>query len=134
MINPVNHGRTSKEIALYKVEPYVLAADVYAFSPHAGRGGWTWYTGSAGWLYRLIIESFLGLQQEGTKLKIVPCIPEEWQSFKIDYRYKNTFYHIVVTQKNTAAEMILTVDGIKQEDNTITLTDDGAEHNVQVEI
>ena len=83
MINPVNHGKTSKEIAVYKVEPYVLAADVYAFSPHAGRGGWTWYTGSAGWLYRLIIESFLGLQQEGNKLKIVPCIPEEWESFKI---------------------------------------------------
>ncbi len=133
IINPVNHGKTSKDIAVYKVEPYVLAADVYAFSPHAGRGGWTWYTGSAGWLYRLIIENFLGLQQEGNKLKINPCIPGEWQSFKIDYRYKNTVYHIVVTQKNTVTKMIVTVDGVNQEDR-ITLTDDGVEHNVQVEI
>ncbi len=134
MINPLNHGKTSKEIAVYKVEPYVLAADVYAFPPHAGRGGWTWYTGSAGWLYRLIIEYFLGLQQEGNKLKIVPCVPEEWQSFKVDYRYKNTVYYIVVTQKNSTAEMIVTVDGVNQQDRTITLTDDRVEHNVQVEI
>ena len=82
----------------------------------------------------MIIEYFLGLQQEGNKLKIVPCVPEEWQSFKVDYRYKNSVYHIVVTQKNIAAEKIVAVDGIRQEDRTITLTDDGAEHNAQVEI
>ena len=132
MINPVNHGKTSDTIAIYKVEPYVVAADVYACAPHAGRGGWTWYTGSAGWMYRLITESFLGLQQKANKLKIVPCTPQEWESFKIHYRYKNTVYHILVTQKNSTEEMIVTVDGLVQEDNTITLADDGIEHNVQI--
>ena len=134
MINPINHGKTSEAIAIYKVEPYVLAADVYAGEPHAGRGGWTWYTGSAGWLYRLIIESFLGLQQEGDKLKFFPCVPEEWESFKVHYRYRDTFYHIIVTQRNSTEEMIVTLDGEVQADRMITLTDDGVEHNVQVEI
>ena len=124
MINPVNHGKTPEEIAIYKVEPYVLAADVYARKPHAGRGGWTWYTGSASWMYKLIIESFLGLQQEGDKLKLVPCIPKKWDSFKIHYRYKNTMYHIEVVQKNN--------NGEKKEEQTITLADDGFEHNVQI--
>jgi cyclic beta-1,2-glucan synthetase len=132
MINPVNHGKTAEEIATYKVEPYVLAADVYSRTPHAGRGGWTWYTGSAGWLYRLITESFLGLQQEGNKLKIIPCVPKEWKSFKIHYRYKNTMYHIEVMQINIGEEIIITVDGLQQPDQMITLSDDGIEHNVYV--
>ena len=101
-----------------------MAADVYARKPHAGRGGWTWYTGSASWMYKLIIESFLGLQQEGDKLKLVPCIPKKWDSFKIHYRYKNTMYHIEVVQKNN--------NGEKKEEQTITLADDGFEHNVQI--
>jgi cellobiose phosphorylase len=134
MINPINHGKTPEEIAIYKVEPYVLAADVYALAPHTGRGGWTWYTGSAGWMYRLIIESFLGLQREANKLKFVPCVPKDWESFKVHYQYLNTVYHIVVMQKNSAEEMIVTVDGVKQEDKMITLTDDGEGHNVQITI
>ena len=132
MINPVNHGKTAEEIYSYKVEPYVLAADVYSRTPHAGRGGWTWYTGSAGWLYRLITEFFLGMQQEGNKLKIVPCVPAEWESYKIRYRYKNSVYHIVVIQKFIDEEMIVSVDGVDQEDKLITLADDGREHNVQI--
>ncbi len=132
MINPVNHGKTAEEIDTYKVEPYVLAADVYSRTPHAGRGGWTWYTGSAGWLYRLITESFLGLQQEGNKLKIAPCVPAEWESYKIHYRYKNTVYHIVVIQNFNEKEMMVTVDGEDQADKLITLADDGREHNVQI--
>ena len=134
MINPINHGKTSDEISVYKVEPYVIAADVYARAPHVGRGGWTWYTGSAGWMYRLITEYFLGLQQEGDKLKLVPCIPDEWESFTVHYRYKSSVYHIVVTQTNSAGEMQVTVDGEEQEDRVITLTDDGVEHNVQINI
>jgi len=134
LINPVNHGKTPEEIAIYKVEPYVLAADVYARAPHAGRGGWTWYTGSAGWLYRLITESFLGLQQEGDKLKFVPCIPEEWESFKVNYRYMNTVYHIEITQKNSDGEMAVTVDEVGQVDKMVTLTDDGVERNVHITI
>jgi len=132
MINPVNHGKTTKSIAMYKVEPYVMAADVYAVVPHAGRGGWTWYTGSAGLIYRLIIESFLGLQQKGDKLKLVPCVPIEWKSFKVHYRYKKTVYHIEVIQKEGAADMMVTIDGMEQEEKMITLRDDGIEHEVQV--
>jgi cellobiose phosphorylase len=132
MINPVNHGKTAKEIAIYKVEPYVLAADVYSREPHAGRGGWTWYTGSAGWLYRLITESFLGLQQQGNQLKLAPCIPKEWESFKVHYRYKSAIYHIQVMRINADEKMILTVDGDEKDGNTIMLVDDRAEHNVLV--
>ena len=134
IINPINHGKTSDEISVYKVEPYVIAADVYARAPHVGRGGWTWYTGSAGWMYRLITEYFLGLQQEGDKLKLVPCIPDEWESFTVHYRYGTSIYHIVVTQTNSAGEMQVTVDGEEQEDKMITLTDGGVEHNVLIYI
>ncbi|MEO5945413.1 MAG: cyclic beta 1-2 glucan synthetase, partial [Chitinophagaceae bacterium] len=134
MINPVNHGKTAETLSIYKVEPYVLAADVYSREPHAGRGGWTWYTGSAGWLYRLITESFLGFQQEGNKLKFIPCIPKEWESFKAQYRYKNTVYHIEVMQILAGEKMIVTVDGVEKEENMITLIDDGVEHNVAVAV
>jgi cyclic beta-1,2-glucan synthetase len=132
LINPVNHGDTAGNIATYKVEPYVLAADVYALAPHAGRGGWTWYTGSAGWLYRLIIESFLGLQQVGNQLTIISCIPEEWASFKIHYRYRTTLYHIVITQNSNSEQASMVLDGQQQSRNVITLTDDGADHQVDI--
>jgi cellobiose phosphorylase len=132
MINPINHGKTEEKIATYKVEPYVLAADVYSREPHAGRGGWTWYTGSAGWLYRLITESFLGLQQEGDKLNINPCIPADWKSFKVHYQYKTSIYHIEATQIAASEKMKVTLDGVESEGNTITLIDDGIEHNVLV--
>ncbi len=141
MINPINHGKTAEAIAIYKVEPYVLAADVYAREPHAGRGGWTWYTGSAGWLYQLIVEYFLGMKQDANKLKFAPCVPEEWETFKIHYRYWNTMYHICFTQKKLevgseqlAVEMQVIVDGVEQADKTITLADDGVEHNVEVKL
>ncbi len=133
MINPVNHGTTAEKIAVYKVEPYVLAADVYSREPHAGRGGWTWYTGSAGWLYRLITESFLGIQVEGNKMKFSPCIPKEWESFKVHYRYKkNTVYHIEVMQTLSSEKMKVTVDGVEMKDDLILLADDRAEHNVLI--
>jgi cyclic beta-1,2-glucan synthetase len=132
MINPVNHGKTVEKIAIYKVEPYVLAADVYSRAPHAGRGGWTWYTGSAGWLYRLITESFLGLRQEGNKLKVTPCVPQEWESFKVHYRYKSSLYHIEVMQVPAGEEMRITVDRVENGENMILLVDDGAEHNVLI--
>jgi cyclic beta-1,2-glucan synthetase len=132
MINPVNHGKTAAAIATYKVEPYVLAADVYGLAPHTGRGGWTWYTGSAGWLYRLIIESFLGLQRADNQLTFVPCIPDEWESFKVHYRYKNTLYHIIVLQNKSSGKTTVTLDGAQQEENVITLTDDRAEHQVRI--
>src|SRR5437764_8733658 len=96
MIKPVNHGRSSEAIAAYKVEPYVVAADVYALPPHTGRGGWTWYTGSAGWMYRLVVESLLGVQLEVDRLRFAPCLPLEWHQFSLRYRYHETYYHILV--------------------------------------
>ncbi len=132
MINPVNHAASAPAIAIYKVEPYVMAADVYALAPHTGRGGWSWYTGSAGWMYRLIVESLLGLRLEGDKLRLAPCLPADWQTFKIHYRYRETVYHIVVAQ--TDAEMRLTVDGVERHDGAIPLADDRREHFVEVSV
>ena len=88
MINPINHGSTPEEMETYKVEPYVVAADVYAVSQHAGRGGWTWYTGSAGWLYQLIVDSVIGLKRRGDKLHFDPCLPEEWGNVTISTSLK----------------------------------------------
>ena len=134
MINPVNHARTGEEIATYKVEPYVVAADVYAVSPHIGRGGWTWYTGSAGWMYRLILESLLGLRLEVDKLYCEPCLPEDWKSFKLHYRYRETIYHITVLQTSDSSVATVTVDGAQQPDKAIPLVDDHREHSVEMRI
>jgi len=135
MINPINHSRSSTDINTYKVEPYVVAADVYAVSPHVGRGGWTWYTGSAGWMYRLILESLLGLKLEVNKLTIEPCIPMEWKAFNIHYRYRETIYHIKVVRLPPGNDKnIVTVDGTKQENQTIELINDTQEHQVEVQI
>ena len=135
MINPVNHARSSEETAVYKVEPYVVAADVYAVAPHTGRGGWTWYTGSAAWMYRLIVESILGLRLEVDKLRFRPCIPQDWEGFKLHYRYRETVYHIAVLQTPDGnGEMRVSIDGIEQHDETIPLVDDHKEHWVEVRI
>jgi len=94
MINPVNHAQSPEATQIYKVEPYVVAADVYAVAPHMGRGGWTWYTGSAGWLYRLIVESLLGLRLDIDKLHIAPCPAREVARFHVHYRHAKPIYHI----------------------------------------
>jgi cellobiose phosphorylase len=133
MINPVNHGRSREGAATYKVEPYVVAADVYALKPHTGRGGWTWYTGSAGWMYRLMVESLLGLRLEVDKLHVEPCIPADWKAFKMSYRYRETVYRIAVSQtRDGTGEISVTVDGVAQDDNAILLVDDRQEHSVEV--
>jgi cyclic beta-1,2-glucan glucanotransferase len=135
MINPVNHSSSEAAIATYKVEPYVVAADVYAVAPHTGRGGWTWYTGSAGWLYRLIVESLLGLKLEIDRLRFTPCLPADWDGFKLHYRYRETSYHISVIQTLTADDKSgVTVDGVEQQDAAVALTDDRLEHAVEVRI
>jgi cellobiose phosphorylase len=135
MINPVNHGNTPQAIATYKVEPYVIAADVYSIALHKGRGGWTWYTGSAGWMYQLITESILGLKREANTLIFVPCVPVEWSSFSLNYRFKATNYYIKFTQsKAEKAETSVSLDGIRQSANSIPLTDDHTEHQVEVNI
>jgi cellobiose phosphorylase len=133
MINPVNHTRSPEEVVCYKVEPYVIAADVYALPPHIGRGGWTWYTGSAGWMYRLIIESLLGLRLETDKLFIEPCIPSDWDSYKIHYRYRDTVYQITVTRiHDVNTNSLIILDGVECQGNFIFLTDDRREHYAEV--
>jgi cellobiose phosphorylase len=134
MINPINHARSPEEVRVYKVEPYVVAADVYALFPHTGRGGWTWYTGSAAWLYRFIVESLLGLKLDVDKLRLAPCLPVKgWEAFTVNYRYRETPYHITIRQiHNAVGGMHVTVDGQEQPDNAIPLVDDRHEHNVEV--
>ena len=135
LMNPVTHARSAEEIAIYKVEPYVVAADVYALAPHTGRGGWTWYTGSAGWMYRLIVESLLGLRLEVDKLRVTPCFPADWKAFKVHYRYRETVYHIAVLQTQAGnGEIRVTVDGVEQPDRAIPLVDDHQDHSVEVKI
>ena len=134
MINPINHASSPEEIEIYKGEPYVVAADVYGVSPHIGRGGWTWYTGSAGWMYRLIMESLLGLRLETDKLHFEPCLPAEWDLFKVHYRYRETTYHITVRQTRDHSAGSVTVDGVLQSGKTISLVDDRTEHAVEVGI
>ncbi|WP_300988934.1 glycoside hydrolase family 94 protein [Thiocapsa sp.] len=133
LINPINHGRTPEDIATYKVEPYVVAADVYGVAPHVGRGGWSWYTGSASWMYRLILESLLGLRLEVDTLHVAPCLPADWDGFTLRYRYRETLYHIAVTQRvDTEGGTRITLDGVVQDAPTIPLVDDRREHRVEV--
>ena len=135
MINPINHAKSPEEVARYKVEPYVIAADVYALSPHIGRGGWTWYTGSAGWMYRLIVESLLGLRLETDKLYFEPCIPSDWISFKIHYRFRETIYRITLTQLHEDhTKLTIIVDGTEYQDKFIRLVDDRQEHLAEVKL
>jgi cellobiose phosphorylase len=132
LINPVNHAASPEAMDTYKVEPYVIAADVYAVAPHTGRGGWTWYTGSAGWMYRLILESLLGLRLEADRLHFAPCLPRDWDGFTVHYRYRETIYHITVLQTEGAdSETRVTVDGVEQKDRFIQLIDDHQEHSVE---
>jgi cellobiose phosphorylase len=135
MINPVNHSDSHEAMKTYKVEPYVVAADIYALEPHIGRGGWTWYTGSAGWMYRLIVESLLGLKREGKKLNFAPSLPSNWDEFSINYRYGKTNYHIVISRtQREDGEMKVLVDGVEQSEKIVLLVDDGIEHEVDVRI
>jgi cyclic beta-1,2-glucan synthetase len=133
LINPVTHADTAAKAATYRVEPYVVAADVYAVAPHTGRGGWTWYTGSAGWMYRLITESLLGLILEVDKLRFAPCLPADWSSFQIHYRYRETHYRITIQNRGGGSTVErVTVDGIEQAERSVPLIDDRNDHHVEV--
>ena len=132
LINPVNHSLTPAETELYKVEPYVVTADVYAVSPHTGRGGWSWYTGSSGWMYRLILESLLGIRLENGRLAFAPCLPSDWTSVDILYRYKETPYHIIIEQPPGTKKIEVLLDNAVQSGNWIPLEDDRKEHRVHV--
>lgn len=135
IINPINHARTPEEVAIYKVEPYVMASDVYALFPHIGRGGWTWFTGSAAWMYRLILESLLGMSIDVDKMRFDPCVPAEWKEFKISYLFRETIYRITVRQTSgVVGEASVTSDGIVKPDRTVHLVNDHQEHLVEVRI
>jgi cyclic beta-1,2-glucan synthetase len=133
-LNPINHGSTSAQINIYKVEPYVVAADVYAVAPHTGRGGWTWYTGSAGWMYRLLTETLLGLKLEGNRLRLTPRLPKHWPTCKIDYRYRQTVYHITISRlaHGMPGSGQTYLDGEELIDGVIPLVDDQREHRVRI--
>jgi cellobiose phosphorylase len=134
LINPVRHADSPAAVARYKVEPYVVAADVYSVLPHTGRGGWTWYTGSAGWLYRLITETFLGLHIEVDKLSFAPCLPTNWKFFKLHYRHRETPYQISLFNDRGAwlGRQRVVLDDVELPDDVITLKDDHTPHNVEV--
>jgi cellobiose phosphorylase len=136
LLNPVHHGGTPQQIATYKVEPYVVAADVYAVAPHIGRGGWTWYTGSAGWMYRLLIETLLGVNLEGDQLRLTPRPPNSWATYKIHYRYRQTLYHITISAHDAvpAVENQLFLDGKELAVKTVPLSDDRREHFVELKV
>jgi cyclic beta-1,2-glucan synthetase len=134
MINPINHGKDAGEVEVYKTEPYVMAADVYGVPPHTGRGGWTWYTGSAGWMYQLILESFLGVKREGANLRITPCVPANWKKFEVDYHFGKAKYHIEVLLKTEPAAVSIEMDGSTVKGELIPLVDDSTNHRVKVHV
>jgi cyclic beta-1,2-glucan synthetase len=134
MLNPLTHTLTRDEVATYKVEPFVVPADVYTAAAHLGRGGWTWYTGSASWMYRVGLEAILGFRKLGDRLEIRPIVPVAWPEYAITYRYGKTTYDIVVYDPGAirSDEVELEIDGRPVEGCSIRLVDDGASHEVRV--
>ena len=133
LLNPLNHAPTPVRAAHYRVEPYVLAADVYTAEDHAGRGGWTWYTGSAGWMYRLLVESLLGLRRRGMRLAFAPCVPADWEHWSLDYRCGTATYRIAFYRAGAGdAVARIELDGNPLEGDAIELQDDGREHAANV--
>jgi len=135
MINPLTHARTPAEVDTYKVEPYVVAADVYTAAGQLGRGGWTWYTGSASWMYRVGVEAILGVTKHGDTLAVNPRVPATWREFSIEYRYGRSVYAVVV--RNPARfdgdAVAVTLDGQELDGRAVPLIDDGARHHVVIE-
>ena len=136
ILNPIRHAQDPQGVERYKVEPYVVAGDVYSHPPHVGRGGWTWYTGSASWLYRTIVEAILGLHRSGDRLVIDPRIPAEWPGFELVYRYRTATYKIAVQnpQGVESGDTAVWVDDQPQQEAVIPLVDDGRTHEVRVVI
>jgi cellobiose phosphorylase len=132
MIQPINLALSKEDVQVYKVEPYVMAADVYANETHRGRGGWTWYTGSAGWMNQFIIGSLLGMELLVDQLKFTPCFPEEWPSVTINYRFKTSVYNITVFQKRDIEKSWWKMEKEQGKGNVFPLKDDGMQHKVEV--
>ena len=136
LVNPINHSSTRADVQRYKVEPYVVAADVYSVAPHVGRGGWTWYTGAAGWMYRAGIEGILGFRLQGAFLLLAPCIPKAWPRFEIVFRYRSARYEIAVENPHGVSRGVAyaALDGKALPDGPtrVPLMDDGGVHKVRV--
>jgi cyclic beta-1,2-glucan synthetase len=134
LLNPIHHARTRADIHRYKVEPYVMCADVYSEPTHVGRGGWTWYTGSAGWMYRAGLEWILGFRLRGTTLVIDPCVPKAWPGFAIAFQYHSARYEISVLNPNGVSRGVarISLDGKAVPPSGVALSDDGADHKVEV--
>ena len=134
MLNPVYHADTFEKMNRYRVEPYIVAADIYSVPPHLGRGGWTWYTGSASWMYRVGLESILGVQRQGDKLLIKPSIPSDWPGYSLDYHFGDTVYHIDVENPNGTHHAVsqVVMDGQHLPDYVINLRNDAANHEIVI--
>ncbi len=132
MLNPIHHSDSPSARERYRVEPYVMAADVYTVAPHAGMGGWTWHTGSAGWMYRLLLESLFGLRVEVDRLTLTPCMPADWPGFTLKYRFRETHYRVVARRVRSDESPSYTLDGTRLSDPWLTLVDDGSDHEVKV--
>ena len=138
LLNPINHSRTRADAYLYKVEPYVVCADIYSTAPHVGRGGWTWYTGSAGWLQRAGVESLLGLRLRGAFLSVDPCIPKAWDKYEATVKYRTARYSISVENPSGVCRGVAfaEVDGVEVSGRPllVALVDDGGRHQVKVRL
>lgn len=134
LINPINHTDTAEKVNIYKDEPYVLAGDVYSHPQHVGRAGWSWYTGSAAWMYKIIIEDVLGLTQSGNYLSFNPCIPKSWSTFEIKYSWRETFYNITFTNGDHVGSGVtaLSLDKNLQKKNILKMINDKKTHDIQV--
>ena len=136
LINPIYRADTHEKAIHYKVEPYVISADVYSSEPHTGRGGWTWYTGSSGWMYRLAIEGLLGLQRTEKGLYVSPCIPKKWKGYNLIYRDHHTTYVIQVENPDGVCQGVkqVSLDGQTLTDGFVPWLEDGREHQVIVKL
>jgi cyclic beta-1,2-glucan synthetase len=135
MLNPINHARTPAEAARYKLEPYVVAADIYSTPPHVGRGGWSWYTGSAGWMQRVGLESILGLRIRGSTLHVDPCVPRDWPRYDVTITWRSTRYVLAVENSAGVSKGVASInlDGVDLPAGAaVPLVDDGATHAVSV--
>ena len=135
LLDPIHHASRRASAYRYKLEPYVVAADIYSSPAHVGRGGWSWYTGAAAWLYRAGLESILGFRKRGSTLRIDPCIPREWKRFEIFYRHGSTVYRIEVENPSGVCRGVssLNLDGASLPvEAPVPLSDDGLEHRVRV--
>jgi cyclic beta-1,2-glucan synthetase len=134
MLNPVRRTESRSGVQAYRVEPYVMAADIYSMPPHARRGGWTWYTGAAGWFYQAILESVLGVRVRGDSLSIKPCLPVHWHGFEMDLKVNGADYLVQVARIDASQAVGVELDGVSVADERIPLHADGRQHTLVVRI